>query len=321
MLAQLPAAAASKGAPRRCGQDARAGRTAGGGLGMKRDEMPVLMEPGAGVCAAASSTQQAAESASSKADARRLGIVARLLRGCRTEGVDVWVSLGSFLDSAARSEACLPALLTRLSAQTALRNRSDALRRQHTPFPSRRSSAPQCEHPAAAWFIVSVRARTPPTPRAMSHASFAAHDTGDASSHQPGAGDAAPSLAAAAAAMAPPPAPPWGDAEALVGRRVRREYVKEDGSGDLALFDGTVTATRHTHTQRHGQVWAVDFDDGDRDELSWQELQPALLDAHETAAPRARAPAPRAPRRKHASSSANVSVRYFACRICHKQTR
>jgi hypothetical protein len=61
---------------------------------MKRDEMPVLVEPGAGVCAAASSTQQAAESAS-KADARTLaGIAARLLGGCRTRAAMCGRALG-----------------------------------------------------------------------------------------------------------------------------------------------------------------------------------------------------------------------------------
>jgi hypothetical protein len=86
-------------------------------------------------------------------------------------------------------------------------------------------------------------------------------------------GAAAPSGAAQRGDLAKSSGAPRSDApppEALLGRRVRREFAE-------GAFVGVVTETRATHA--YGQLWRVSYDDGDTEDLSLGELRDALLPA------------------------------------------
>jgi hypothetical protein len=92
----------------------------------------------------------------------------------------------------------------------------------------------------------------------------------------PSDGDCAAAAAAdkpeAGGGTAAPPLSP----HSLLGRTVRREFAPH------GWFTGRVTNTRHHG--KHGQLWLVKYNDGDKEELSWEDLHGCLLPGSAAAA-------------------------------------
>ena len=87
-----------------------------------------------------------------------------------------------------------------------------------------------------------------------------------------GAGSPAPGKRGRPAA----PACPGGDPASFLGRRVRRRFYPH-GVDTLHWFMGRVSATYADSTAR--AVWEVTYDDGDLEEILWDDLQAGMAEA------------------------------------------
>jgi hypothetical protein len=113
--------------------------------------------------------------------------------------------------------------------------------------------------------------------RAAAPAGGRASGAGPPEDSQNPEGNAIGDLHGAPAAGAPPPPPaaalaPAEGTPAAPGALVGRRVVRRLGG---APYEGVVSSWRATAA--HGALWRVSYDDGDREDLNWDEMQAALL--------------------------------------------
>ena len=132
--------------------------------------------------------------------------------------------------------------------------------------------------PAAAPPPSAPGVQTDPADPAHAACSASPASLGDSHSapHPAAAGAGAGSPALGKRGRPAAPACPGGNPASFLGRRVRRRFYPH-GVDTLHWFMGRVSATYADSTAR--AVWEVTYDDGDSEEILWDDLQAGMAEA------------------------------------------